>query len=167
MTENTAFCHIYVSTALRGEETADSDSAVKMYNKLISDIQASIMSTLSHPDPNNDQKQIPDKVIKWARELSYVTNLTQLNADKVFTLDNAEQDVATHLDLISFNLIDGKYADITYAENNDILGVYVDYIEDTLGFLKPNFIFLLVITFLYTMIAKGLWFLLQVELWSP
>ena len=41
---------------------------------------------------------------------------------------------------------------------------YVDYIEDTLGFLKPNFIFLLVITFLYTMIAKGLWFLLQVEL---
>ena len=44
---------------------------------------------------------------------------------------------------------------------------YVDYIEDTLGFLKPNFIFLLVITFLYTMIAKGLWFLLQVELWSP
>ena len=41
---------------------------------------------------------------------------------------------------------------------------YVDYIEDTLGFLKPNFIFLLVITFLHTMIAKELWFLLQVEL---
>lgn len=112
------------------EEGADSDSAVKMYNNLISDIQASIMSTLRHPDPNNDQKEIPDKVIKWGRELSYVSNLTQLNADKVFTLDNAITDVATHLDLISFNTIDGNYADITYAENNDILGLYTDYIED-------------------------------------
>ena len=46
----------------------------------------------------------------------------------------------------------------------DAICYVTDYLEDTLCFLKPNFIFLQVITFLYTVIVKGLWFLLQVEL---
>ena len=46
----------------------------------------------------------------------------------------------------------------------DAICYVTDYLEDTLCFLKPNFTFLQVITFLYTMIVKGLWFLLQVEL---
>lgn len=53
------------------------------------------------------------KVFSWARELSYITTLTNLNAGEEYDIDNTGDKLSTNLDTIAFNL---KADNVTYLD---------------------------------------------------
>ena len=89
-----------------------------MFNQTIENIQTSITNIILY-----------NKVIKWQRELAYVSTLTNLNSGEVYTLDNFIDKVAYNIDLIAFNKTSDAFLDVQYEKdtaNNiyNISGIY-------------------------------------------
>ncbi len=84
------------------------------FNQLITDMQTSIATI-----------NTSNKVMTWARELSYVSTLIQLNSGAEFTLENAATDIGENLDKIAFNHTANAFLDVEYNASNEIVGKYV------------------------------------------
>ena len=84
------------------------------FNTLIENIQSNIISIATD-----------NKVMSWARELSYVSTLIQLNSDEEFTLANAATDIGRNIDKIAFNHKDNAFLDVVYNADKNIVGKYI------------------------------------------
>ena len=103
------------STAKIVETSADPlDNIETAFNTLIENIQDSILAITTE-----------NKVMSWARELSYVSTLIQLNSGEVFTIENAATDIGKNIDKIAFNHKDNAFLDVNYNSDKNIVGKYV------------------------------------------
>ena len=110
------------STAKIVETSTDPlDNIETAFNTLIENIQDSILAITTE-----------NKVMSWARELSYVSTLIQLNSGEVFTLENAATDIGKNIDKIAFNHKDNTFLDVDYNADKHIVGKYVvKEVDDT------------------------------------
>lgn len=105
-------------TAAQGDDLSDTEVA---FNTLIDDIKTNISSITT-----------ANKVIKWQRELAYVSTLIQLNSGEEFTIENAATDIGANIDKIAFNHKNNTFLDVEYNTDKNIVGKYiVKEIDDT------------------------------------
>ena len=99
-----------ISSILDIAKVEEGNSQDRAYNNLIESIKTQIISI----DTQN-------KTMSWQRELDFVNNLVALNADTVYTIDNAAENLGKNIDAIAFNY--------TLDSENNILYNDVEYIK--------------------------------------